>query len=196
MRGHGRHETNFLGVARNGFQGVSAGRFQETEIAEDGARKGERSHRHRAIPSIEGTSDRLCGICSRLQHLATADRKLVMRLGQRFESARRLLIFAEIGEPHKAEFGGSLSPAIDDSCDDNSVWTTVNSRAHVWFTIRSSTLISVQSGAAVNTSILTENHGVPGSNPGPATQENPANKELWRCCQSPLSRACQQPDQE
>jgi hypothetical protein len=30
-------------------------------------------------------------------------------------------------------------------------------------------LISVQSGAAVNTSILTENHGVPGSNPGPAT---------------------------
>jgi hypothetical protein len=35
----------------------------------------------------------------------------------------------------------------------------------------------------VNASILTENHGVPGSNPGPATQESPANhreaKMLW-----------------
>jgi hypothetical protein len=29
--------------------------------------------------------------------------------------------------------------------------------------------ISVQSGTAVNASYLTENHGVPGSNPGPAT---------------------------
>jgi hypothetical protein len=54
-----------------------------------------------------------------------------MRRGQRFESARRLLIFAEIGEPHQAEFGGSPSPAIDDSCDDNPVWTTVNSGEHV-----------------------------------------------------------------
>jgi hypothetical protein len=54
-----------------------------------------------------------------------------MRLGQRFESALRLLISAEIGEPHQIEFGGSPSPALDDSCDDNPVWTTVNSGAHV-----------------------------------------------------------------
>jgi hypothetical protein len=33
----------------------------------------------------------------------------------------------------------------------------------------------VQSGTAVNAPYLTENHGVPGSNPGPATQEIPAN---------------------
>jgi hypothetical protein len=118
----------------------------------------------------------LCGICPPLQHPAITDRTLVMSRGKRFESARRLLICAEIGEPYQAKFGGSPSPAIDDSCDDNPVWTTVNSRAHVWFTIRSSTPVSVQSGAAVNTSILTENHGVPGSNPGPATPKSPANR--------------------
>ena len=35
--------------------------------------------------------------------------------------------------------------------------------------------ICVQSGTAANASYLTENHGVPDSNPGPATQESPAN---------------------
>jgi hypothetical protein len=47
---------------------------------------------------------------------------------------------------------------------------------------------------------MTENHGVPGSNPGPATYESPANSEkmkvLRQCYWSPLTMACQQPDQE
>jgi hypothetical protein len=33
--------------------------------------------------------------------------------------------------------------------------------------------ISVQSGTAVNAPYLTEKHGVPGSNPGPATIKTP-----------------------
>jgi hypothetical protein len=41
--------------------------------------------------------------------------------------------------------------------------------------------ISVQSGTAVNAPYLTENHGVPGSNPGPATLESPRNSgQIWR----------------
>jgi hypothetical protein len=40
--------------------------------------------------------------------------------------------------------------------------------------------ISVQSGTAVNAPYLTENHGVPGSNPGPATEESPAIEEKIR----------------
>ena len=46
---------------------------------------------------------------------------------------------------------------------------------------------------------LTENHGVPGSNPGPATQESPANSEKMRASAAlpkPSKRACQQPDRK
>ena len=47
---------------------------------------------------------------------------------------------------------------------------------------------------------MTENHGVPGSNPGPATYKSPANRrktiEIRRCCRGPFSEACQQPDRE
>jgi hypothetical protein len=46
---------------------------------------------------------------------------------------------------------------------------------------------------------MPENHGVPGSNPGPATCENPANSEKKgapAALPEPLSKACQQPDQE
>src|SRR5919107_548735 len=39
--------------------------------------------------------------------------------------------------------------------------------------------VSVQSGTAVNAPYLTENHGVPSSNPGPATLKN-ANLQVKR----------------
>jgi hypothetical protein len=40
-----------------------------------------------------------CGICKTLQPRATTDRTLVMRLGQRFDSARRLSYFVSVRRP-------------------------------------------------------------------------------------------------
>src|SRR5215212_9808344 len=58
----------------------------------------------------------LCGICKPLQRSATPDRTLVKRLGQRFESARRLSLFG-LNKPNtrnvrslRATGGGFLTP--------------------------------------------------------------------------------------
>ena len=51
--------------------------------------------------------------------------------------------------------------------------------------------ISVQSGTAVNAPYLTEDHGVPGSNPDPATLKSPAKLKKIRSSRSAAGALCQ-----
>src|SRR5918998_6339568 len=75
----------------------------------------------------------LCGNCKPLQRSATTDRALVKRVGKRFESARRLFIFA-LDKPNTQNRGNpsSSSGLLYDSFYDNATgvrrWPTTDGR--------------------------------------------------------------------